>query len=314
MKEALFYDDSCYLCERRCKIPEGGKGFCKCRKKVNGKVYTLTYGKVVAINEDPIEKKPLYHFLPGSYTLSIATPGCNFRCLYCQNWTISQVDVENLNLPEVPPENIKTDLPSISYTYTEPTVFYEYAKDVAKYNKDKYHIFVTNGYFTLDLIKDMNWVDAFNIDLKGDNEFYEKVCKAPKGYDIVIRNIKELFKTKHVEVSVLIIPGYHDEYFIEKICKDLPKDIPLHLNAFHPDYKMTDVPPTPKETLIKYRKLALDLGMKYVYCGNIFDIESNTTYCPNCGRKLIVREFFSVIENNVENGACKFCGEKIYIT
>ena len=229
MKLAQFWkklDDNkiqCLLCERKCIIPENQYGFCKVRKNIEGNLYTLTYGKLITFNEDPIEKKPLYHFLPGSKTLSLATPGCNFRCLFCQNWTISQVeDIESLNISDIDPKLIKTNLKSISFTYTEPTIYYEYAKDIYENNKDKYIIFVSNGYYSEELTKSLDWVSAFNIDVKGPNEFYEKICLAPKGFSTVIRNVKILFGMgKHIELTTLVIEKYHDENFAEEYIKTI---------------------------------------------------------------------------------------------
>ena len=333
MKEAMFYKKegekkknsvSCYLCNRRCFIPEGRRGFCRVRENKEGKLYSLVYGKAVAAFMDPIEKKPLNHFHPGSRVFSIATVGCNFRCLYCQNPYISQewseITGEDMLPKEVVKNAEKNRADGIAYTYTEPTIFFEYAYDTAKIAKKKgmYNVFVTNGYMTKECIKKMKGIiDASNVDLKAFTEkFYKELC-GDVLLEHVLESIKELHKIQHIEVTNLLIPGYNDSEdeirALSQWVKDLDKSIPLHFTAFFPAYKMTDVPPTPTETVKKARKIALDIGMEYVYAGNILDVEGNNTYCPNCGEMVIKRFGFSSESKLVKGDKCPSCGHKIKI-
>ncbi len=306
-------------------IPEGGRGVCLVRKNIGGTLYTLVYGKVVALAMDPIEKKPLFHFYPGTKILSYATAGCNFKCLFCQNWSISQVPPENVPAKDIsPPEMVDLALRfgsiGVAHTYTEPTVFYEYARDVGLLAREKglVNVFVTNGYFTRDVLKDMKrWLHAANVDLKGDAEFYRRVVGGAD-VEVVRRNIKDLYKAGiHVEVTTLIIPGYNDDpewyrAFVIDFLRSISPDIPLHITRFHPDYKMRDVPPTPVETLVRLRELALEEGMHYVYLGNVADPKYETTYCPNCGAPVIERHMYHV-RVRLEGDRCPYCGQRIKV-
>ncbi|ENN96333.1 radical SAM protein [Methanocaldococcus villosus KIN24-T80] len=327
MKEAMFYkningDVICLLCPRHCVIKEGKRGFCYNRENINGKLYAVGYGKVCSLAIDPIEKKPLYHFYPGSKVLSLAIGGCNFRCLHCQNWTISQVPPDKTVYREMSPEDVieialEYNLPGLSYTYTEPTVFYEFMYDCSILAK-KYGLFntmVTNGYIEKEPLKALP-IDAMNIDIKGNERFYKEVCKAE--LEPVLKTCVLAKKLNiWVEITNLIIPGYNDSeddilFIIEFVRDKLGRETPLHFSRFHPDYKLTNVPPTPIETLIKARELALEEGLKYVYIGNVPGLGENT-YCPNCGALLIERSLFSVRFVNLEGDRCSVCGEKIDI-
>ena len=329
IKEAMFYkkgeaeEVDCYLCAHNCKIASGQLGFCQVRKNIQGILNTLVYGQVIAANIDPIEKKPLYHFLPGSRSFSIATIGCNFRCDFCQNWQISQAAKED-NVPlacELRPEQViqeakKGDCQSIAYTYTEPTIFFEYAYDCAKLAKELglKNIFVTNGYVSREALEVISpYLDAVNIDLKSfSEEFYIKNCQGH--LQPVLDSIK-LAKELGVwlEITTLIIPGQNDSESeltsIAKFIASLSKNIPWHLSRFHPDYKFFNQKPTPIKSLKKAEDIGKKAGLKYVYLGNV-NQETNT-YCDNCQKILLNRSHFDLIENNILEGKCKFCGKVI---
>lgn len=328
MKEALYYNklkDSsvqCLLCPKKCFIADGNYGFCHARKNIKGKLYSMVYGNASSVCIDPIEKKPLFHFLPGSSSLSIGTFGCNLACRHCQNWTISRATPPEA-FEEVSPEllvekAIDSGCESISYTYNEPTIFYEYVLDTAKLAKKKKikNVIVTNGFINQTPLKEQSrYIDAANVDLKAFNEkFYKEVCFAE--LKPVLETLKFLSKTKvWFEITNLIIPTKNDDFEeIRKMCEwikeELGTNYPLHFSAFYPCYKMMNVPPTPSETLIKARKIALDVGLKHVYTGNIADIDGSTTYCPKCKKPMIKRINFSVTQNNLKNKRCS-CGYKL---
>ncbi len=314
-------DETCLQCERRCKIPEGGKGVCGTVINKGGRLYTLNYGRIIAAHPDPMEKKPLYHFYPGTLVYSIAAPGCNFRCLFCQNWDISQVDPREFNPPYIPPEEIvrrAEPYGSIAYTYTEPTVFYEYARDVGRLARERgiANVWVSNGYMTEEVVNDMvSFVDAANIDYKGPDELYVKLSGGVRE-KYVRRNIKLLVKKGiHVEVTTLVIPGWNDDpEFVESVASflaDLSPDIPYHLSRFFPHYKMRDVPPTPPDTLERLWQVARK-HLNYVYIGNMPTKHSNT-YCPRCGALLIEREGVFFVRSHIKDGKCPKCGLEIPI-
>ena len=327
MKEAMFYDKlegdkvKCNLCNHQCVISTSKRGICNVRENRGGVLYSLVYGKVAANSIDPVEKKPLFHFYPGSATYSIATVGCNFRCLHCQNWSISQVENGEIFGKEIPPGKIVNNAidsrcKSIAYTYTEPTIFYEYAYDIAKlaHKKELKNIFVTNGYISKDALEEFSpYLDGANIDLKSMSEsFYKNVCGAK--LQPVLNNIKLYYDLGiWIEVTTLIIPGYNDgSDELKKIAEfigNIDTNIPWHVTAFRPTYKLTDAPSTPVETLRKAVKLGKKAGLKYVYQGNVR--EGENTYCPKCGKLLIERNIFSTTENNIKNDNCLFCGEHI---
>lgn len=327
--EALYYKKlknnviQCQLCPRFCIIKEGERGFCKVRENKKGKLYSLVYGKPCSANFDNIEKKPLYHFLPGQLTFSIATVGCNLACKHCQNWQISQArpkDVPTLTLtPKAVVDKTKKICKTISYTYTEPTIFYEYMIDCAKLAKKQgiKNTIVSNGFINQKPLTELyKYIDGVNIDLKSiDNTFYKDVCSGqvqPVLDSLITLKNKGIW----IEITNLLIPGLNDKEkdikkLINWIKKNLGKDTPLHFTAFYPCYKLMNLPPTNVETLRKARKLAIDAGLHYVYTGNLPNEEGNTTFCPKCKKELIKRSGFTVIENNIIKGKCRFCNEKI---
>ncbi len=330
MKEALYYKKlknkivNCNLCPANCVIKQGNFGNCGARKNIDGKLYSLVYGKPVSISIDPIEKKPLYHFFPGSFALSIGTLGCNMHCLHCQNYDISQAKADEFVGREVEPKEIvekaiENNCRSISYTYNEPTIFYEYVLETAKLAKKKgiKNIMVTNGYINKEPLKELYpLIDGANIDLKAlDEDFYKKVCFTR--LKPVLESIKEIKKTgTWIEITNLIIPGYNDsKEKIEKLVKwvkeNLGVKVPLHFSAFYPTNKMLDVPRTSPETLLKAKRIALKEGLRYVYLGNTALEDSGNTYCPKCNKLLIERGWFKVYKNNIKKNLCPFCDDKI---
>jgi len=328
LKEAILYDKeenngvSCYLCNHRCKISDGKFGFCGVRQNLKGKLFTHVYGEVAAANVDPIEKKPIFHMLPGSSSYSIATVGCNFRCDFCQNWQISQVkDVRGMEKIKMTPEEVvKTakayGCPSISYTYTEPTIYFEFALDVMKLAKKEkiYNIFVTNGYMTPECLEEAKpYLDAANVDLKSfSDDFYKKICAArlkPVLESIILMRKLNIW----VELTTLVIPGLNDSSEeLKKIAdfiSDLDKCIPWHISGFHPDYKMKDTGVTKLSKLKEAFKIGKESGLRYVYLGNVAQ-EANT-YCYNCDELLIQRSGFSVLENKLKARHCPKCNSII---
>ena len=334
MKEAYLYEKlnnnrvQCNLCSFRCKLSEGYKGICEVRKNEDGTLYTLVYGKTIAKAVDPIEKKPLFHFLPGTKSFSIATVGCNFRCLYCQNWEISQYPRERNAIigEDYPPESVVEDAiatgsKSIAYTYTEPTIFFEYAIDTAKIAKERglKNIFVTNGYMTKEAIDAMaGLIDAANVDLKSFSDaYYLQICGGAR-VKPVLESI-EYMKKKGiwVEVTTLIIPEVNDDpaeiMEIAEFIKSVDPAIPWHVSRFHPAYKFDNVMPTAVEVVRNIRQIGKSVGLKYVYTGNIPGDDGEHTYCPNCGELLIARYGFEIVANTIKDGKCPKCGEKIDI-
>lgn len=331
MKEAKFYASldgkvRCSLCNHMCTIVQDRTGICGVRENREGRLYTLVYGKAFSYNVDPIEKKPLFHFLPGSYSFSFATVGCNFSCLHCQNWEISQFTKEERgSVPgtELSPEDIvglaeDYRCESISYTYTEPTIFYEYAYDTAKIAQQEgiKNVFVTNGYIGEEALREISpYLDAANIDFKAYSEdFYRKVCRAR--LKPVLENI-ELYKELGVwiEVTTLIIPGYNDSEEelrgIAGFLYEVDEEIPWHVSRFRPEYKLMHASSTPLETLTRAREIGLEEGLKYVYTGNVPWEEGENTYCPSCNAKLVERTGFQSKLKNFEQGKCTSCGQAI---
>ncbi len=328
-REAQFWhgledkDVQCVLCNQLCHIKPGKRGICGVRENQNGKLMTLVYGNLIAANVDPIEKKPFFHFLPGSLAYSIATVGCNFRCLHCQNADISQAPKEGGRVPGgfVPPDEVVEEAKSygcqsIAYTYTEPTMFFEYAYDVSLLAREEglKNVFVSNGYIGDDAAKKIIPVlDGINIDLKGDDQFYRKVCGAK--IEPVEKNIKLFWDSGvWVEVTTLIIPGYNDsEAVLQELAKFLASvstDMPWHVSAFYPMYKMKDVPPAGAELLKRGVKIGRDAGLKYIYAGNISGLDENTR-CPICGEMLIERMGYRVMRDSVVDGHCPKCSSAV---
>lgn len=329
MKEALFYKlvdkdkgiIKCLLCPKGCLIKEGQVGFCRSRKNINNKLYSLIYSKVSSCGFDPIEKKPLYHFYPGTPVLSLGTVGCSFSCSFCQNWTISQGSIENVSVEELSPERavqlaLDNNSPGIAYTYSEPLIWYEYVLDtaiIAKKNNLK-NILVTNGFINREpLLKLLPFIDAMNIDLKSfRNSFYQKYCKG--SLSPVLQTIEIAKSYSHIEITNLLIPGLNDrEEEIKELVNWLAsqgENIPLHFSRYFPCYKM-NIEATPISTLYKARDIA-QKKLKYVYIGNIWDEEANTTYCGNCKKILIKRTGYNIINLGLDKtGKCKYCGEQV---
>ncbi|MGC9048826.1 MAG: AmmeMemoRadiSam system radical SAM enzyme [Patescibacteria group bacterium] len=331
MKEALLYQKlknnnvRCQACAHRCIIVHGKRGFCSVRENQDGKLYSLVYGKAVAINIDPIEKKPFFHWLPGSYSLSIATVGCNFRCLNCQNYDISQSPKERREIfgEDWPPEKIveealKFQVPSISYTYTEPTIFVEYALETMKLAKKKglKNNWVTNGYMSKETLKLVApYLDAANVDLKFfQDDLYQKICGGR--LQPVLDSLRWMKKYKiWVEVTTLVIPGYTDqgaqfEDIAKFIKNDLGTETPWHISRFYPAYKMMNVSPTPPEVIHRAAEIGKKVGLKYVYTGNLPGDDGENTYCPKCS-ELVIERIGYQIKRFDKDGKCPKCGEKI---
>lgn len=330
MKEAMFYEKldegkvKCYLCCHYCVIKPGKRGRCAVRENRDGTLFSLVYGKVIARNIDPIEKKPLFHFHPGSRSYSIATVGCNFRCLHCQNHEIAQypklhpdIAGEDMTPEDVVNEAERMGCRSISYTYTEPTIFMEFAYDCARLAHDRgiKNVFVSNGYTGPEAARKFApYLDANNIDLKGDDGFYKNVVGAR--LQPVLDTIKLM---KHlgiwVEVTTLIIPTYNDsEEFLRWVAdfiKSVDPAIPWHVTRFYPTYKLLDQPGTPPAILRRAREIGLEAGLKYVYEGNVPGEGGENTYCPSCGKLLLERFGFSLTQINLKNGRCPGCNSII---
>lgn len=329
MKEAILYEklpDSrvrCHLCAHCCLIAEGKKGICQVRENQGGTLYTLVYGRTISQNIDPIEKKPLFHFYPGSTAYSIATPGCNFRCAWCQNWEISQMPREQHLIAgqEATPAEIvaraqQSHCRSIAYTYTEPTIFAEYAYDTACLAREAglANIFVTNGYMTGEMLDTFHpYLDAANVDLKA---FQDATYRRYVGARLspVLDSLKAMKKLGiWLEVTTLVIPGLNDESAelraaAQFIKQELGADTPWHLSRFFPDYKLTSVPPTPLATLWQAREIGREEGLKYVYLGNLPQEGSQDTICPDCGEVAIRRSSFRQVINHLQDGRCSNCG------
>ncbi|MEM7821726.1 MAG: AmmeMemoRadiSam system radical SAM enzyme [Candidatus Aenigmatarchaeota archaeon] len=329
-KKAVFWKKEkngvrCELCARRCFITEGKRGFCMARKNIGNKLFSLNYGKVVAINTDPIEKKPLYHFYPGSFALSYACAGCNWACEYCCNFDISHVESPETLGTRFEPEQIvemaeKEDVKIISHTYTEPTVFFEFAYEVAKlaHKKGIKNTFVTNGYMTENPLKKISkFLDAATVDFKasGDEGFLKNHAKVP--------SIKPVFDTLrlmkklgiHIEITNLIIPKIGESIgrfreFVNWVLNNLGPETPVHIIRFFPSYKMTNLGSTPLSALENFVKEARKIGLTYVYIGNVPGHGWENTYCPNCGNLLIERFGFEV-KSKLTGEKCPKCGKKL---
>ena len=339
MKKALLYQKlknknvRCNVCNHRCVIAPGKTGICGIRRNLDGTLYLLAYGKGFA-HIDPMEKKPLYHFYPGKLIYSIGTIGCNFRCLFCQNYDIAQIthyaDAEKIleHLEDLPPERIienakRRGIEFIAYTYNEPTVYFEYTYDTAKLAKKEgfKNVYVSNGFMTKDMLdKLIPYLDAINVDIKSfSEEFYLKIVGGR--LKPVLENVKYLWeKNVWVEVTTLVIPGHNDSEKeltqIAEFVKSVSPDLPWHISRFFPAYKMLDTPPTPIETLIKAYEIGKKVGLNYVYIGNIPPTEDlikyNNTYCPKCGNLLIERIGYDThVIGITSSGQCSKCGAQI---
>lgn len=319
----------CTLCPHRCIIKEGDVGVCGVRGNIRGELIALNYGRLIAIHNDPIEKKPLFHFLPSSRSLSIATMGCNLFCQNCQNYSISQLRAESVDdriygdyysPDQIIDIALKNRSESISYTYTEPTIFADYAIDIMRLIKERRlnikNIFVTNGYMSDELIDSLKGLlDAANIDLKSfSDEFYKKICKGR--LEPVQNTIKKLFEIGvHIEITTLLIPTLNDSdeelKSIAEFIMSVSPDIPWHISRYHTDYQM-DLSPTPIKSIERAREIGIKAGLKYVYSGNVWGDEGENTFCPGCNKLIIKRIGFEILENNVVDSLCKFCKTKIY--
>jgi len=313
----------CNFCYRHCDIKEGQTGYCRIRKVENNKLISTAYGYLDAIAIDPVEKKPLYHFLPGTKTLSVAEVACNYRCDFCQNWKLSQTNKSN-NATYVSPHDlvnlaIKNNTPAISFTYSEPIVWQDYVIDTAIISKENNlkTIMVTNGSFSIEALEKLSpLVDAFNIDLKGDSEYYKTICKGK--IEPVLNGIKYLIKQgNHVEVTTLIIEGIHTKETIKDLATKLKEfDVKVwHLSRFFPNYKMPDIKATSEKFLAQMIEIAKDVGIPFVYGGN--SLIPSSTVCQNCNKELIQTHnnshvIIRDIDKNTIKGKCIYCGSKIY--
>jgi pyruvate formate lyase activating enzyme len=308
----------CNLCPNRCRLAEGEIGDCRARKNIGGELYSLVYGKIAAAHVDPIEKKPFFHFLPGTKAFSIATPGCNMRCLFCQNWEISQAFPWEVQTQEVSPEGVveaalKSGCESIAFTYSEPVVFYEYLLDIAKQARAKglKTVVVSNGYINPEPLRELlRYVDAYKVDFKAFNEvFYEDLTGG--SMEPVLKAMKIIRESGvWLEVVTLLVTGRNDsEEEVRALCRwiheNLGDDVPLHFSRFHPQHKLLNLPPTPVQRVIRARQIAIEEGLRYVYTGNVPYPEGETTYCPKSGKPAIVRQNYFVVANHLRNGQCE---------
>ena len=314
----------CYLCAHHCTIHRERRGICGVRINTNGTLYSLVYGKLISLNIDPIEKKPLFHFYPASSSFSIATVGCNFKCKHCQNYEISQYPHSHDDIPgeNVSPERVvdaagQSGCRSISYTYTEPAIYFEFAYECARlaHKRGMKNVFVSNGYMGPEATRTIApYLDAVNIDLKGSDEFYKRICGARlRPVTETIQLMKEL--GVWVEVTTLLIPAHNDsdedlDAIIEFIYSVDP-GIPWHVSQFYPTFELLDQPRTPVETLKRARERGLQKGLKYVYEGNVPGQGTENTYCHNCNEILVERFGYRIVKNRMENGSCFQCHEKV---
>lgn len=314
----------CELCPKECTLGPWQRGDCRVRISDGEKLVTLVYGKPCAVNIDPVEKKPMFHFLPGSGAFSLATAGCNLHCKYCQNWDISQSNAEDTNNSDVSPENAvalarRYGCASIAYTYSEPIVFYEYTYDTASLAKEEgiKNIMVTAGFINEKPLRQLcEVIDGANVDLKGFTEdFYRDVCSGR--LDTVLRTLEVMIEEGvMVEITNLIVPTMNDDpNDIRKMCRwivdVLGPDVPMHFSRFHPTYQLKGLYPTPLATLQQAAVTALDEGLKYVYVGNVPGSVWESTTCPGCREVLVGRRGYQLLELNIDGGRCKFCGESI---
>jgi pyruvate formate lyase activating enzyme len=333
MKEAMFYKQlknavKCGLCARGCIISENQTGFCRVRKNVKGKLYSLVYGRLVSVGVDPIEKKPLYMFAPGSHALSMSTVGCNFKCNFCCNYGLSQEWID-ISGDEYAPEKLielakEEDIQGFSYTYVEPTVFYEFSYDTAKIASKNgfYNMWVSNGFTSPEAIEEISkYLDAVVVDFKGsaNPKFYKEFSQVPKVESIFDALLTYKKNKVYIEITDLLIPKVGDDLEdVKKLCKwivdNLGDDTPFHIIQFFPTFKMTNLPRTPIETMEKAYEIAKKEGLKYVYLGNVFDHKLENTYCPKCDELVIERTILGVQKFLLKKGlSCPKCRERIPI-
>lgn len=315
----------CTLCPRYCTIGEGQAGFCFIRQNIDGKLYSIGYGRPTGFAIDPIEKKPLNHFLPGSEILSFGTAGCNLGCKFCQNWSTSKARIDSTNSIYATPDEVvelalKYNTPSIAYTYNDPVIFGEYVIDISRLARNERikNVLVTAGYIDKEARKEVyKYVDAANVDLKAFTDtFYHKLTFSH--LNDVLDTLKWIRHETEVwlEITNLIIPGENDNVEeIKQMCgwivNNLGDEVPLHFTAFHPDFKMRDVPRTPATILRYAREIAKQTGIKYCYLGNVHDPDGQTTFCPYCNSPVIKRSWHSVLQNNLSESKCKICQNRI---
>ncbi len=316
----------CNLCPRRCILKPGQRGFCGVRKNIKGELYTLCYGLPCSVHIGSIEMKPFYHFLPKSRTLSLGTAGCNLRCKFCQNWSFAMARSEDVVNFSLSPEDLvrmakEGHCKSISYTYTEPIIYYEYMLDTAKLARKEgiKNVMHSAGYINPEPLREIcKYLDAINIDLKGFTEEYYSELTTHGSLSPVLQTLKIIKEEGvYLEITNLVIPTKNDDpQKIKEMClwikENLGEDTPLHFTRFWPMYRLINLPPTPLTTLEKAKRIAESIGLKYVYIGGIPGHSGENTYCPKCKKLLIRRIGYSVLlENNIEKGRCKFCNEKI---
>ena len=330
VKEARFYKKlaelkvECELCPRACVVADLERGYCGCRENRGGNYYTLVYSRPCALHVDPIEKKPLFHYLPGTKAFSLATVGCNIECKFCQNWNISQFRPEQVKAYYAPPKRIvelseEYDCPTIAYTYSEPVIFYEYMYDIAAAAKKKGigSVIISNGYIKPEPLKQLcQQLTGVKIDLKAFTEkFYQEYCSGE--LKPVLDTLLLLKKIGiWLEIVVLLIPTLNDspaeiEQMTKWIKRELGPDVPVHFTRYYPTYKITNIPPTPVKTLERAREIALKNGLHFAYVGNVPGHPGENTYCPKCGKKVIERTGYKILRNNINQGRCKFCKEPI---
>lgn len=314
----------CTICPRNCKLKEGQSGFCSIRKNIGGEVVLTSYGYNTGLAIDPIEKKPLYHFYPGSKVLSFGTLGCNMGCQFCQNWQMSKSKADSTQLNYTTPEKIvevaqNMGCKSVAFTYNDPVIFFEYAIDTAKLCRDAgiKTVAVTAGFINPEPRREFfAYMDAANIDLKGFSErFYQKNCLSH--LEPILDTIKYVKNETNcwLELTTLLIEGENDSdeeltQECEWIVENLGIDVPLHFSAFHPDYKLIDKPVTSLETLLRAYNIAKKAGLRYVYTGNVPDVKTSTTFCHACGKAIIGRKFYLISDYNLKDGHCMYCGAK----
>jgi pyruvate formate lyase activating enzyme len=317
-------DVQCHVCPNRCYLTPGDRSVCRSKINLQGKLYSLAYGNPCAVHVDPIEKKPLNHFYPGTSVFSVAIAGCNLRCLNCQNWEMSQRRPEDVQFSDLfPPEAVKQALenrcPSIAYTYSEAVTYYEYTFDTSRLAREAgvKNVFVSNGYINRDpLIELCKYLDGANINLKS---FDDRIYRALNGG--TLQPVLDTLKTLHergvwFEVTTLVVPTYVDDpEMIKRMCgwilDQLGPDYPLHFSRFYPLYKLTRLPPTPITTLEQFREIALKEGLHYVYVGNVPGHKASHTYCHHCGKLILERKGYSISRCLIDKGRCQFCGTVI---
>jgi len=328
-QEAMWYEKlagglvHCRLCPNSCRLPDGQIGLCRVRKNIGGKLYSLSYGQLATAHVDPIEKKPFFHVLPGRQAFSLATPGCNMRCLFCQNWEISQAFPWEIRTTPQSPEAIveaalRSGAEAIAFTYSEPTIFYEYMLDIAKLAKAKglKTLVVSNGYINPEPLEALlPYIDAYKVDFKAfDPEFYTDLTGG--SLEPVLQTMKTIrAKGIWLEIVNLLVTGHNDgEDQVRKLARwvkeNLGDDVPLHFSRFHPMHKLSNLPPTPVENVVRAREIAIEEGLKYVYTGNIPDTAGDSTYSPRTGQPVIERRGYFVVRNVLTNGLAPD-GEKI---